>query len=196
MLPVDKDKIIICGAAEARDHMVAGLKPKWMVSINDPGNICPTLYPTSVKTHKHFKYSIHFFDDVDSPLEKHHRTLRPGGRDTPKSTVAASKRDIIQIVEFADMISSEANQKEWLLIHCEGGISRSTAVAIIMVTYWLGPGSEAEAIEMVYDIRHLACPNKHIITLGDKVLKRKGQLLKAFNKNNCSQHLFLEWDLD
>ena len=66
-----------------------------------------------------------------------------------------------------------------VLIHCEAGISRSTAAALILYACWLGPGRELEAMERVLTQRPFAMPNRRMVGLADQLLKRGGRLLNA-----------------
>jgi len=70
------------------------------------------------------------------------------------------------------------------LIHCEAGVSRSTAAALILYACWLGPGLEAEAMERVLAQRPLAIPNRRMVALADDLLNRGGHLLKALGWRN------------
>lgn len=64
-----------------------------------------------------------------------------------------------------------------LLIHCHAGISRSTAIALAILSQRLGPGKESEAMDELLRIRPEAVPNLHIIRLADEILGRTGRLL-------------------
>ena len=68
----------------------------------------------------------------------------------------ATEEDILQIVRLAEALRSETGT---VLIHCEAGVSRSTAAALIMYAHWLGPGREQEAMERVLSQRPVAIPN-------------------------------------
>ena len=49
-----------------------------------------------------------------------------------------------------------------LLIHCHAGISRSTAIALAILSQRLGPGKESEAMDELLRLRPEAVPNLHI----------------------------------
>ena len=53
--------------------------------------------------------------------------------------------DVRRILQLAEQLRPESGT----LIHCEAGISRSTATALIMHAYWLEPGREDEAMRRV-----------------------------------------------
>ena len=88
----------------------------------------------------------------------------------------ATEEDVRQIIQLAEQLRSESGT---LLIHCEAGISRSTATALIIYACWLGPGRENEAMRRVGDQRRFAFPNRRIVALADNLLALDGRLLQA-----------------
>lgn len=91
----------------------------------------------------------------------------------------ATEKDVQQIIDLAEQLRSERGT---LLIHCEAGISRSTATALIIYACWLGPGREDEAMERVIDQRPYASPNRRMVAFADKLLALDGRLLQARDK--------------
>src|SRR5919106_1253388 len=90
--------------------------------------------------------------------------------------LGATEEDIRRIIRLADGLLSDTGR---VLIHCEAGVSRSSAAALIMYAYWLGPGREQEAMERVLSQRPVAIPNRRMIELADRLLDRGGRLLKV-----------------
>ena len=88
----------------------------------------------------------------------------------------ATDEDVRRIVELAEQLRSEGGT---LLIHCEAGVSRSTATALIMYAYWLGQGREDEAMRRVITQRPIAIPNRRMVELADSFLGLDGRLLQA-----------------
>lgn len=88
----------------------------------------------------------------------------------------ASEENVRRIIELADQLRSEGGT---LLIHCEAGVSRSTATALIIYAYWLGQGLEDEAMRRVITQRPFAIPNRRMVALADRVLGLDGRLLQA-----------------
>ena len=88
----------------------------------------------------------------------------------------ANEDDIRRIVNLAEQLQSESGT---LLIHCEAGVSRSTATALIIYACWLGPGREDEAMRRVIAQRPCAIPNRRMVALADKLLRLSGSLLGA-----------------
>lgn len=88
----------------------------------------------------------------------------------------ATEEDVRRIVQLAEQLRSESGT---LLIHCEAGVSRSTATALIMYACWLGPGREDEAMRRVIAQRPYAIPNRRMVALADRFLALDGRLLQA-----------------
>lgn len=88
----------------------------------------------------------------------------------------ATEEDVQGIIQLAEELRSESGT---LLIHCEAGVSRSTATALIMYACWLGQGREDEAMERVIAQRPYAIPNRRMVALADSLLDRDGRLLQA-----------------
>ena len=88
----------------------------------------------------------------------------------------ATEDDVRQIITLAEQLRSESGT---LLIHCEAGISRSTATALIIYACWLGRGREDEAMRRVLAQRPFAIPNRRMVALADKLLALNGGLIQA-----------------
>jgi len=88
----------------------------------------------------------------------------------------ATEEDVRGIIQLAEQLRSESGT---LLIHCEAGISRSTATALIIYACWLGRGHEDEAMERVITQRPYAIPNRRMVALADNLLALDGRLLQA-----------------
>ena len=76
------------------------------------------------------------------------------------------------------MKSVRAHQGD-LLIHCQTGISRSTAIAFTLYAYRLGIGKETEALNYIAAVQPQAIPNQWIVELADIALKRGGRLIQT-----------------
>lgn len=88
----------------------------------------------------------------------------------------ATEEDVRRIIQLAEQLQSESGT---LLIHCEAGVSRSTATALIIYACWLGPGHEDEAMQHVVAQRPFAIPNRRMVALADNLLALDGRLLQA-----------------
>ena len=115
----------------------------------------------------------------DDPLpvgyENVNRKLRLSIADVV-SEEGATEEDIKRIIDLAAQLKSCSGK---VLIHCEAGVSRSTAAALIIYFCWLGPGREEEAMEQLIAQRPHAIPNRRMVLLADRLLQLGGQLLTA-----------------
>src|SRR6266498_709002 len=96
--------------------------------------------------------------------------------DTLDEESGATEGDVRSLIELAQYLRSTVGK---VLIHCEAGISRSPAAALILYACWLGPGREGEAMEKVFTLRPIAKPNRRMVMLADKILGREGRLIDA-----------------
>jgi predicted protein tyrosine phosphatase len=96
----------------------------------------------------------------------------------------ATEEDVRRITQLAEQLRSESGT---LLIHCEAGVSRSTATALIMYACWLGRGREDEAMRRVIAQRPFAIPNRRMVALADSFLALNGRLLQARDDWLCSR---------
>jgi predicted protein tyrosine phosphatase len=112
-------------------------------------------------------HQVFVFDDLHSEKEECHR---PGMQHAPKM------KDIQNVLAFTERFTDE----DKVLIHCHGGISRSTAVSILVL---IQHGMVIpEAVDKVLDIRPVAWPNALIIRLGDVALEQDGMLIAFMNE--------------
>lgn len=88
----------------------------------------------------------------------------------------ATEEDVRRIIQLAEWLRSESGT---VLIHCEAGVSRSTATALIVYACWLGRGHENEAMRRVIAQRPYAIPNRRMVALADRFLALDGRLLQA-----------------
>lgn len=87
--------------------------------------------------------------------------------------------DVERIIRFAERNAITSLK---VLVHCEAGISRSTAAALILYAVWLGPGAEGEAFARVVASVPEAHPNRTMVRLADEALGRRGALLAALDR--------------
>lgn len=66
-----------------------------------------------------------------------------------------------------------------LLVHCEAGVSRSTAAALALLVQFYGVDRINECVQMLLDVRPFACPNCLISQMADDVLGCDGKLFAA-----------------
>lgn len=107
-------------------------------------------------------HQVFFFDDLESEKEE---CDRPGSRHAP------TMKDVLNVLEFTKTFQPG----DKILIHCHGGICRSTAIAMLML---IQHGFSVEdALNNVLEVRPVAWPNKLIIRLGDVALEQNGALI-------------------
>jgi predicted protein tyrosine phosphatase len=92
--------------------------------------------------------------------------------------LGATEEDIRRIIRLAEGLRSDTGR---VLIHCEAGVSRSSAAALIMYACWLGRGREQEAMKRVLSQRPVAIPNRRMVELADRLLDRRGRLVEALS---------------
>jgi predicted protein tyrosine phosphatase len=87
--------------------------------------------------------------------------------DNPEEGIfAATTEDIEQAVAFAREAAGEP-----LLIHCVAGVSRSTALAwIILYDQFKGEGAVRRSFQIVRNLRPILQPNELILRLGVEIL--------------------------
>lgn len=93
----------------------------------------------------------------------------------PSAPGAPGPEDIRRLVSFAPLLRETST----VLVHCEAGISRSTAAVLILAAALLGPGKEPEAVAAALDAVPAARPNRLMVTLADAELARGGALVAA-----------------
>jgi predicted protein tyrosine phosphatase len=98
-----------------------------------------------------------FFDDV--------ATQRKG---------APSEAAVRRILAFTSALGEGNN----LLVHCNLGISRSTAIAYAVACQHSPPGQESACYQAVGQARPVASPNILIIRFVDKILGRRGLMVR------------------
>jgi predicted protein tyrosine phosphatase len=117
-----------------------------------------------------------------SGLERVARRLRLEFHDVLENSefdTAPCTADVERLIRFAE---ASASTELRVLVHCEAGISRSTAAALILYAVWLGPGSEEDAAARVFSTVPYARPNRTMVRIADDLLQRQGALLAAVER--------------
>lgn len=151
-IPALNQKLIILGLDEVQRLPNAFLADWNILSITARMNRVPLYFPAAQKM---CRLS---FDDVEE--------------DEPAAgSFAAREEDVEKAILFSREIGTEP-----LLIHCFAGISRSTAIAWIIV--WDKLRAKADSVRqsfgIVRDARPMLMPNRHILRLGIKALAPMG----------------------
>lgn len=91
----------------------------------------------------------------------------------------ATDDDVRRVIRLAESLRAATGT---VLVHCEAGVSRSSATALIMYACWLGPGHEREAMARVLAQRPIAAPNRRMVEIGDRLLARDGRLVEVLGE--------------
>lgn len=143
--------IRITGLAEARN---IGDMFDYVVSIIDSTGLIECLLDNG----RHF---IIQFDDIAADIVNNSVYILP------------EKHHIDQILEF----TKQFKEGDRVLIHCSAGISRSTAIALlVLIQHGMSP---SDAMDHVHDIRSRCWPNAKVVQLGDGVLNCNGEMVLA-----------------
>lgn len=157
-----KQKMKIVGVEEARRLSPAELAGWNILSIRGRLNK-PLDFPGALKSK-----SLHF-DDVQE--------------DCPEDgEFAARLEDIQDALAFSRAIGDEP-----LLIHCVAGISRSTAIAWIIIYDKLKekPDAIRQSFEIVRKLRPILLPNRHVLKLGVEALappESRKEIMRQFHE--------------
>ena len=136
------------------------------ISLVDPGVQCDI---PGVNQH------IEFFEDLEDP---------------------SSKAPTREHIERALAFSSNFLDGQNILVHCEGGICRSTAMAILI--HCQAGFSPEEALKRVERVRPQLWPNRLIISHGDDILGLNGELVEVvrhFRDTNANK-IFIGGELE
>ncbi len=79
-----------------------------------------------------------------------------------------------------------------LLIHCNAGRARSTAMALGVLSALYPQKNEASLIDMLYTIRPIAAPNIIIVEMVDLLTAREGRLHQAILNDDRAEHNRIE----
>ena len=113
-------------------------------------------------------------DDLPKGYSNVPNRLRLLFGDTVTAEHGATEADIRCLIDLANRLKGSNGN---VLIHCEAGVSRSPAAALILYTCLLGPGSERESMDLVLRQRPFAMPNRRMVELADRLLGREGRLM-------------------
>lgn len=151
-------KLYITSFSQARDYLRDNLKTRSIRGVISIGSATVSPPPGFAAIPQGLRLK---FDDIDTPYDDPDRHF-------------ARAEDICKILAFAEEIHPS---KGALLVHCQAGISRSSAVAFVLCAALLGSGKERDALDYVLQSRPQAKPNRWIVELADETLSRDGKLI-------------------
>lgn len=107
---------------------------------------------------------------------------------TCRDVSRADERGAPRRSQVADILSFSTGilKNDTVLVHCEAGISRSTAAALLLLVNACGVDHIDEALKQVLAMRPLAMPNRLIAFHGDKLIGAGGRLVEAVDLFNAS----------
>lgn len=151
-----RPRLIITGASTAAAILQEprGAELRHLLSFGDP----LTGEPRGYREHPARKLRIEC-DDIERD---------PPGPDPMR--VAITPRQVAAIVDFVRGCDGPT------LIHCQAGVSRSTAAGLLLLAVHLPPD---EAVAEIRRLRPAAWPNRRIVGLGDELLGLDGALIAA-----------------
>ncbi|HXP29574.1 MAG TPA: protein-tyrosine-phosphatase [Stellaceae bacterium] len=147
---------IICGIDELEGHAAAGVTH--VLSILDPGWPEPAAFGAFGA---HRRLDLRFHDIIEELPDQR----------------AVARQDIAALLGFGRALAAAPGAH--LLVHCQAGISRSTAaLALILIQAW-PERPAAAAVAEIARLRPRAWPNLRMIELGDEFLGLDGGLVAA-----------------
>lgn len=107
---------------------------------------------------------------------------------TCRDVQLAGERNAPKQSQVAEILSFGKNipDGETVLVHCEAGISRSTAAALLLIVQAAGIDRVDEALKYILAMRPLAMPNRLIALHGDRLLGAAGRLVDAVDLFNAN----------
>lgn len=147
-------EIICCGRNELSQAITSNTKG--IISLNDPGKS----YPECVSEVERY-LDLYFYDTTPELEDSEHP--------------AANIEDIESALEFGRKFQENYSPNTRLVIHCNYGQSRSTAIALGIKTQWYKGNVQLALAEIVAQ-RRVAYPNLWISELMDYALKLERKL--------------------
>ncbi|MBV8493652.1 MAG: dual specificity protein phosphatase family protein [Alphaproteobacteria bacterium] len=149
-------RLTICGIPELDEHCAAGVTH--VLSILAPDIEDPPAFDAFAP---HRRLTLRFHDIIEPSRDR----LPPG------------RADVERLLAFGRELAE--TPEGHLLIHCQAGVSRSTAAAALILAQARPDRPAREALEAVSQIRPRAWPNLRILEFGDELLGRNGEMVAA-----------------
>lgn len=116
------------------------------------------------------------WDPLPRGFDRARETLRLLFADSEDERTGPSEEHVAEIIAVAERLAVSGGR---IVAHCEAGISRSSAAAVVIYAVALGEGQEREAVSRVLEQRPFAQPNLRLIEVADRLLGREGRLIEA-----------------
>lgn len=157
----------ICGVEELDRYQNNGVTH--VLSILDPVSLDPEAL---MRFPSHARTTLRFHDEID----------------TGPGIILPQREHIAAIVAVAQTLVSQSNGiTPHLLVHCQMGISRSTAAAAILLAVFNPEEPESEIFSRILALRDQAWPNCRMIALADELLQRHGRMSVALGRLYAKQ---------
>jgi predicted protein tyrosine phosphatase len=154
----NEEPVMVASYWLARER-AAEFNPATIISLMDPGTDYDV--PAGPNLKEHIKIDLH-----DAPSDD------PAFR---SQFTVPTKHHVQRILRFAQSWDGSGR----VLIHCAGGISRSTAAALVLLAA-RNLGREIEIAQLLRARGPWVSPNPMIVKIADKLLGRKGVLVSAY----------------
>lgn len=135
-----------------------------VLSLLDPGKR-PWLHPSTPTQN----WKLFIFEDVIEP----------------EYDRAPTMEHVENILAWAKQLPDDAI----LLVHCEAGVSRSTAAALAILVQHHGVDQIDRCVDLLFGVRPESAPNPLIAKYADKILNCNGKLITAAQKLNDNKLL-------
>ena len=154
-------RITVCGLQELSGHAAAGVTH--VLSILDPDHPSPDDFGAYGE---HARLELRF-DDIIDPV--------PG-------KILPTENDVSRLLAFGRDLDAEMPTGAHLLVHCHAGVSRSSASMSLLLAQATPERPGPEIFGEVLAIRPQIWPNLRIVEMGDALLGRGGDLVRAVHQ--------------
>jgi predicted protein tyrosine phosphatase len=151
-------RVTVCGIAELADHCETGASH--VLSILDPDWPVPEAFG---RFGEHAKLELRFHDVIEEEA----------------GTAPPQEEDVVRLLTFGHDVAMAPSEGAHLLVHCHAGVSRSAASMALILAQALPDLPASQVLHEVLRIRAKAWPNLRIIELGDALLSRNGEVIRA-----------------
>jgi predicted protein tyrosine phosphatase len=146
--------VVVCPLSEVA-ATVDRLGASHLVSLIDVETLVPR--PDSIPPENHLYLGIH---DITEPVE---------------GLILPDEEHVRELIDFVE----QWDRKQPMVVHCYAGISRSTAGAFIALCVARPERDEREIARKLRAAASFANPNPRLIELADRLLDRKGRMVRA-----------------
>lgn len=147
-------QVYVCPLSRIAETVAAANASHLVSLINDDTAV---VRPASIPEANHLFLGV---NDIVEPLD---------------GMVLPADEHVARLIEFVSGWGAERP----IVVHCYAGISRSTAAAFITLCALRPERSEAEIARRLRAASPYAFPNPRIVSIGDRMLGRKGRMVEA-----------------